>query len=134
MARPIKQRKIISPYPHFESDLITSAGKKHGRDPVLLLTEEFEAIKLIDYEGLDHARASELMQVSRPTFTRIYKRARIKIAVSLIENRTIQYSQGNIYFSGSWYKCSECESVFNFTAKTGNITCPLCKSHNFLKQ
>jgi predicted DNA-binding protein (UPF0251 family) len=132
MARPVKQRKIITPYN--ELALIDPGKNKPGVDPVMLLTEEFESVKLIDYEGLDHSRASELMKVSRPTFTRIYKKARIKIAVALVENRSIQLSEGNIYFGDNWYKCADCQCIFNITAKSSGETCPVCRSRNILKQ
>lgn len=130
MARPVKQRKILSPY----SEVSFFPGEKNNSDAdsVLFLAEEFEAIKLIDYEGLNQTKAARLMRVSRPTFTRIYKRARIKLSTSLVEKRTLKLSGKNIYYSGNWHKCQICECIFNIVNKSNNNLCPLCKSDNFV--
>ena len=42
--------------------------------------DEFETIRLLDYQGLDQEKVAELMGISRPTVTRIYASARKKIA------------------------------------------------------
>lgn len=47
---------------------------------VVLPLDEFEAIRLADREGLEHAEAAVRMGVSRPTFTRILRAARRKVA------------------------------------------------------
>lgn len=127
MARPVKQRKISAPLNLFPAE----EGKRKGAN-ILFLTEEFEAIKLIDYEGLDHTQASKLMKISRSTFTRIYKQARIKIAASFVENRHLKLSEGNIYFNDNWYKCLDCECIYNAVKNSKNDSCPVCKSKNFL--
>jgi uncharacterized protein len=131
MARPVKQRKILSPY--FGLSLFPLKGDKLKSDNVIFLTEEYEAIKLMDYEGLKQSQAARFMQISRPTFTRIYKKARIKIATSFVENRYLKLSGGNIYFNDDWYKCQGCGCVYNAVKNTKNKFCPLCKSSDFIK-
>jgi predicted DNA-binding protein (UPF0251 family) len=131
MARPVKQRKILSPY--YELSLFPLRVNKLKGDNVIFLTEEYEAIKLIDYEGLKQSQAARFMQISRPTFTRIYKRARIKIATSFVENRYLKLSGGNIYFNDDWYKCQDCGCIYNVVKNAKNNFCPLCKSSNFIK-
>jgi len=131
MARPVKQRKILSPY--YELSFFPLGENKLNGNNILFLTEEYEAIKLIDYEGLKHTQAARFMQISRPTFTRIYKQARIKIATSFVENRYLKLSGGNIYFNDDWYKCQECECIYNVVKNAKNNFCPLCKSNNFMK-
>ena len=59
--------------------------RRHEED-IFLLFEEYESIRLLDYEGLNQTEASEQMNVSRPTLTRIYQRARQKVAKAFIEN------------------------------------------------
>ena len=130
MARPVKQRKILSPY----SEVFFPVGKNNSdSDNILFLAEEFEAIKLIDYEGLNQSQAAKLMHISRPTFTRIYKRARIKISTSLVEKRALKLSGANIYFSDDWYKCQNCECIYNVVDKAKKEFCPLCKSGDYIK-
>lgn len=131
MARPVKQRKILSPYS--EVSFFPAGNSNSDADSILFLAEEYEAVKLIDYEGLNQSQASKLMRISRPTFTRIYKRARIKIASSLVEKRVLKLSGINIYFSDNWHKCNNCECIYNIVDKSKNGFCPLCKSSDFIK-
>ena len=51
---------------------------------VILSLEEFEAIRHIDYEGLDQSQAAEIMTVSRQTFGRILKSARFNLSNALV--------------------------------------------------
>ncbi len=69
------------------------------RECVSLQFDEYEAVRLLDYEGRQQAEAAELMKVSRPTLTRIYMEARKKIALALVEGRHIIITGGNPDFS-----------------------------------
>ena len=60
-------------------------GNLKRKDQVTLNIEEWEAIRLMDYCQLKQEEAAIRMNVSRPTVTRIYEQARIKIAKSLTE-------------------------------------------------
>ena len=128
MARPVKQRKIVSPYPTVDFLLLDRREPVNGT--VSFLLEEFEAVKLIDYEGLNHEQAAKQMNVSRSTITRIYKRARAKIAESLVENRSLKLNSVNIYLSENWLGCNDCECLFNFHQAELPDICPVCKSSN----
>ncbi|MFA7359759.1 MAG: DUF134 domain-containing protein [Candidatus Kapaibacterium sp.] len=130
MARPVKQRKILAP--HSDIWFFPAGNRNPDADSLLFLAEEFEAVKLIDYEGLNHSKAAKLMKVSRPTFTRIYKRARIKLSTSLVEKRTLKLSGENIYYGDNWHKCQNCECIYNVVKKSNPEFCPLCKSTNFI--
>lgn len=55
-----------------------------------LLHEEIEAIYLMDVLGLYQEDAAKSMEVSRPTFTRILKSARQKIAKALVSGYKIE--------------------------------------------
>ena len=55
-----------------------------------LTLDEFEAIRLIDYEGQDQTQVAQSMGVSRPTVTRIYRSARKKIAQVLVEAQALK--------------------------------------------
>ena len=54
-----------------------------------LLHEEIEAIYLMDILGLYQAQAAKSMGVSRTTFTRILKNARLKVATALVSGYKI---------------------------------------------
>lgn len=102
---------------------------KPSADSVNLLIEEYEAIRLCDYDGLSHHKASLLMDVSRPTFTRIYAAALRKLAVAFVEGRQIAIVGGKVYFDSNWHQCNACECYFSHPHKHLPIEeCPLCGS------
>ncbi len=100
-------------------------------ESVNLLFEEFESIKLADYENLSQEEAAKKMDVSRSTFTRIYESARKKIAKAFTESLSIIIEGGNVDFEDNWYKCNDCQSTFR-KSKILKILkrCPVCDSSN----
>lgn len=60
-----------------------------------LKDEEWEAIKLADYKGLNHEEAAELMGVSRPTFSRLIASARKVVASALVEGAALEIGGGD---------------------------------------
>lgn len=63
--------------------------------PVILAVEEFEAIRLVDFQGLTQEEAATQMGVARATVQRIYTQARRKLAVFLVEGRLLQIAGGS---------------------------------------
>ena len=80
-------------------------------ESVHLLYEEFEAIRLSDYEDLTQEEAAEKMHISRPTFTRLYDKARKKIAKAFIEGKAIIIRGGTYVTDDYWYKCRNCNET-----------------------
>jgi predicted DNA-binding protein (UPF0251 family) len=100
---------------------------KLEKEPVFLLYEEYEALRLCDYDFLNHHRASIAMGVSRPTFTRIYARALQKIAQAFVEGKQISIEGGKVYFDSDWYYCKKCTCYFNNPTREIPVSeCPLC--------
>jgi len=96
-------------------------------EPINLFYEEYEAIRLSDYDMLNHYQASVMTGVSRPTFTRIYASALQKIAKAFVEGRQISIEGGKVYFDSDWYHCKKCGCYFNNPEKENSvINCPLC--------
>ncbi len=94
MPRPTRKRKIFS-LPLVKG--FRPFGEQQGQSETLnLLYEEYEAIKLADYNLLTQEQAAKKMNVSRPTFTRIYEKARQKIASALVEGKAIVIEGGNV--------------------------------------
>lgn len=77
-------------------------------DPVIMTFEEYESIRLINYELLQQDAAAEKMNVSRPTLTRIYNKALRNIAMSFVEGKPIEIEGGNYQLENDWYKCKRC--------------------------
>ena len=56
---------------------------------------EYEAIRLIDYQGCTQAECSEYMCVARTTAQFIYNSARKKLASALVEGRPLRIEGGS---------------------------------------
>jgi predicted DNA-binding protein (UPF0251 family) len=65
-------------------------------DWLTLPLDEFEALRLVDREGLDQDQAAGRMGVSRPTVTRLLGRARRKIARVLCEGMALAIEGGPV--------------------------------------
>jgi len=66
------------------------------KPPIFMTYEEFEALRLVDYEGLTQEEAGKRMGVSRGTVWRALSSARKKVAQMLVEGRElIILPQGN---------------------------------------
>lgn len=99
------------------------------RQAVTLHLEEYEALRLIDYEGKIHEEAALMMNVSRPTVTRIYESARKKLSTALVEGRSFLIEGGDIELGGSHYICEDCQHklMLGSTEEAPRI-CPACGS------
>jgi predicted DNA-binding protein (UPF0251 family) len=59
-------------------------------EEVTVSLDEFEAIRLADYEGLYHEDSAEKMMISRPTFGRILSEAHRKVAECLVKGKALR--------------------------------------------
>jgi len=92
-----------------------------------LLLEEYESIRLLDHQMMNQEQAAAVMNVSRPTLTRIYEEARQKVASALVEGRDLVIKGGHVVFEQNWFKCNICKANFNFLEE-GDVFCPICDS------
>ena len=82
MSRPLCPRRIAH---HPPCDFFKPAGiPLYELEEVVLAADELEALRLADVEDLFHTVASARMGVSRQTFDRIVRRARMKVARALV--------------------------------------------------
>ena len=64
-------------------------------DKVIILTlDEFEAVRLLDHEGLSQLATAKEMHVHRSTVSRIISSARKKIAQALVNINTLKIEGG----------------------------------------
>lgn len=128
MSRQKRLRKIIAP-PNF-SGYKPFGCRKKSKDSIELYYEEYEAIKLSDYDLLDYERSAVLMGVSRATFARIYESARRKIAKALVDTKEIRALPGNVYLDNEWCLCNDCKTRFELKEQMSGNNCPVCRSEN----
>ncbi|HDP54146.1 MAG TPA: DUF134 domain-containing protein [Bacteroidetes bacterium] len=125
-----KLRKVLNPPPiKGFKPYGPEVNDLSGNEPILLHFEEYEALRLCDYDKYNHHQASVIMGVSRPTFTRIYALVRQKIAMAFAEGKQIAIDGGKVYFDSDCYQCLSCKCYFNNPFKESEISsCPLCGS------
>lgn len=127
--RPKRYRKMVHP-PGFRGMQPFGCPEQKG-EPVKLLLEEYEAVNLADYQNLSQVESAKAMDVSRPTFSRIYDSARKKIARAFMEVRSIHIEGGNIQSTDDWYHCTDCHTIFRLAQNiSGDKSCPVCHSDN----
>lgn len=130
MPRP-KSNRIVHEPPIF-TDFKPIGVKGFSLVQVQLSIDEFEAIRLADYEGLSQEEAAEEMEISRPTFTRLIENARKKIADFIINGKVLNIDGGNIHFRNNIIKCQSCGHMFRINFNEEIKQCPSCQSENIL--
>lgn len=131
MVRPKRCRRIAS-LPG--SSLFKPAGiPACSLGEVVLTVDEFEALRLADYEALYQEQAAERMSVSRQTFGRIVESARKKVAQALVEGQVLRIEGGEVKMAEMRvFECDECGHVWEVPFGTGNPSgCPSCNSKGF---
>ena len=99
MPRPPRQRFVTG---HPAATVFKPAGVRARELTWTTLTlDEFEAIRLIDGEGMDQETVAERMRVSRPTVTRILAAARSKIAQTLAGGQALRIEGGPVIHRNS---------------------------------
>ena len=82
MPRPVKCRKVCC-LP--DNVLFGPLGSGcQGEIPVVLQVDEYEAVRLIDHEGMTQEECAEKMHIARTTVQAIYTSARKKLAALLV--------------------------------------------------
>ena len=99
MPRPCRCRRVCSE-PLVDVFGPASEPDAGGVPPVVLLVEEYETLRIVDYEGRTHEQCAAQMRVSRTTVTEIYERARHKVADAIVNGRTLVIRGGNYEVCG----------------------------------
>lgn len=132
MPRP-KRKRFVAQHPVMDG-FRPFGVPTNDLDPVILLMEEFEAFRLVDYLGHTHEEAAEEMGISRPTFTRVYEQARRTIATAFALGKAIIIEGGNYTMEKDYQQmtryciCPSCDS--RIAHKSGlpcrQEGCPAC--------
>ncbi len=130
MGRKEKIRSVDSPPRFFRfraEDSPINAG-----EPIILRLDEYEALRLSDKLNYDHSEAARIMNISRPTFTRLLARARNKTADFLIDGGPLEIVGGSILFAANVYCCRNCHRPFRWEGE-GTPVCSRCGGSQVLK-
>ena len=112
MPRPRKCRKVC--HLPMKREFVPSGGAEQA---VILTVDEYESIRLIDYQGFSQDECAGYMKVARSTAQYIYNSARNKIAKALVDGLALR-SEGGDY--------SLCDGEEDFCG------CGGCKKHRRL--
>ena len=91
MPRPTKCRRVCQ-YPRTVE--FCPRDEAADQPPILLTIDEYEAIRLIDGEGLSQEQCSASMQIARTTVQKICESARKKLAEMLVSGRPLRIEGG----------------------------------------
>lgn len=124
MPRP--KRKRIVTHPPLMEGFKPFGVPISDLEPVILLFEEYETLRLLDYMGLTQLEAAKEMDVSRPTLTRIYEKARRTIAEAFVEGKAVFIEGGDYHTGEFWYRCETCHKLL--ISEQEIAECSYCKS------
>ena len=90
MPRPVRCRRIeqLPVYRSFSPDDITATEDVH------MTVDEYEALRLLDGEGLTQEACAARMNIARTTVTAIYESARKKVADALVHGKRLLITGG----------------------------------------
>ena len=94
MPRPVRCRRIeqLPVYRSFSPDDTAAT------DNVLMTVDEFEALRLLDNEGLTQEACASRMNIARTTVTAIYDSARKKVADALVNGKRLLITGGHFEY------------------------------------
>jgi predicted DNA-binding protein (UPF0251 family) len=94
-------------------------------EEVRIAVDEFEAVRLADYAGLNQRDACVLMEISQPTFNRVLSSARRKIAQGLVKGMVLRIEGGRYSLpnDSAELRCIDCGE----SAIVSNITTHECE-------
>ncbi len=87
-----------------------------------LYDDEFEALKLHNFDGFSQIEAAKAMKISQPTFGRILNSAYKKISEALFEGKAIAIQKVK---KGAAYESIQGKRHFNYFS----ATCDVCDRH-----
>ncbi len=94
--RPPKHRLIRGNVEYVTFVPFDERGLPFTSEPIYLLPDEYEALRLVYFEGLTQDQAAQMMGVSRGTLWRSLDNGRRKLVRALVERRPIVISREGV--------------------------------------
>lgn len=132
MPRPIKVRRIAC-CP--EANYYKPRGIPVAElEEIILSTDELEAVRLADLDGLYQEKAAGNMNISRQTFGNIIRTAHKKIADALVNGKALKIEGGVVAIEERQFSCQDCSHEWTLPFGTGRpLGCPQCRSKNIFR-
>jgi len=130
MARPKTHRLIHNPPLYNEFKPIGVKGR--DLECLEMNLDEYEALRLADFEGLNQEEASEEMEISRSTFARLVESARKKSSQFLIQGKRLVIGGGPVHFRENLLQCHDCHRIFAVRMDETLHACHACGSTNLI--
>ncbi len=115
MPRPCKRRRICE-IPQ-NRRFLPSDMVQESKEPVIMTLDEYETIRLIDFEGMNQEECAKSMEVARTTVQAIYNSARRKLAKCLVEGKELNVGGGDYVLCEGKNRgcgCGHCRRQQNF--------------------
>ena len=96
MPRPKKWRKVCCLPENRNFGPMPGLGQTAPEVPqaVIMTVDEYEAVRLIDLEGMNQEACAEKMEIARTTVQSIYAEARKKLADALVNGKMLRIEGG----------------------------------------
>ncbi|MDL2293350.1 DUF134 domain-containing protein [Ruminococcaceae bacterium OttesenSCG-928-D13] len=108
MPRPRKHRRVCA-----QPKCMSFGPREGGGESVAMTIDEYETIRLIDFEGLTQEQCAAQMQVARTTIQAIYAGARKTLAQCIVLGCQLHIDGGDVlyceHFEGGCGKGCCCE-------------------------
>lgn len=89
MPRPKKWRRVCC------LPIATDFTPNNCKDETVIMSvDEYETIRLIDHQGFTQEECGKYMEIARTTVQQIYNDARKKIAISIVEGKSLKITGG----------------------------------------
>lgn len=88
-ARIIRRKPVVEHFAPLNPSGVAQVGV---RPSVVISPDEYEALRLVDHQGLMQEKAAQLMGVSRGTVWRCLESVRRKVAAAVVEGRELVIS------------------------------------------
>lgn len=114
MPRPRKCRKVCS-LP-IANEFNSKTESTQQQDVIIMTVDEYETIRLIDYQGFSQEECSEYMKIARTTVQQIYNNARKKLSNFLVNGQTLRIEGGEYQLCDgkeSYCNCGGCRKHQN---------------------
>ncbi len=109
MARPRKCRRVC--HAPLSQGFVPTGEEMPGQE-IILTVDEYEALRLIDREGLSQEECGLRMAVARTTVQQIYAQARKKLADMLVEGRPLRIAGGDVLLCDGAPGAGQCGGCF----------------------